>query len=154
MGLVNPRRLFTALATAEAITWTLLIVGMILKYVTRTTELGVRLGGGLHGFVFLMFALTVVVIGVDRRWAPRHVLLGLASTVVPWATLWFERHVERHHLVTDRWRLADEPARTLPERLVAWAVRRPVLAAVVGLAALAVVFAVLLVLGPPLPSRG
>ena len=50
---MSPKRLFSILAIAEAITWTMLIIGMVLKYVTQTTELGVRIGGGVHGFVFL-----------------------------------------------------------------------------------------------------
>ena len=50
---MTPRRLFRALALAEVVTWTLLLLGMVLKYGTETTDLLVRIGGGLHGFAFL-----------------------------------------------------------------------------------------------------
>ncbi len=36
---MSPRSLFLRLSQAEAVSWTLLILGMVLKYVTRTTDL-------------------------------------------------------------------------------------------------------------------
>lgn len=157
--LTNPRRLFRLLATAEVVTWTLLIIGMILKYVTETTELGVRVFGAIHGFVFLAYVIVALAVWVDHRWPTRTGLLALASAVPPWATLWFERWVERpgNGGLRETWRLAegakgDDAPRSLPERLVAAAVARPVLAVAIGLVAVTVAFSVLLVIGPPVPS--
>ena len=56
-------------AVAEAVTWALLLFGMFLKYVTETTELGVRVFGMLHGVVFIAYCLTTVVVAVDQRWS-------------------------------------------------------------------------------------
>ena len=50
--------LFRRVAIAEAITWALLLTGMFLKYVTETTELGVRVFGMVHGVVFIAYCLT------------------------------------------------------------------------------------------------
>ena len=63
---VSPRRVFGWVAVAEAITWALLLTGMFLKYVTETTEMGVSIAGPVHGFVFLLFVVTVVVVAVDQ----------------------------------------------------------------------------------------
>ena len=52
---MSPRQLFRALAVAEAVTWTLLLIGMVGKHALGVTELGVRIGGGVHGFVFLAY---------------------------------------------------------------------------------------------------
>ncbi len=41
---MTPKRFFTFFAIAETVTWTLLLIGMFLKYVTQTTEVGVRIG--------------------------------------------------------------------------------------------------------------
>lgn len=154
--LTNPRRLFRTVAAAEAVTWTLLIVGMVLKYVTRTTELGVRVGGALHGLVFLTYVVVALLVHVDHRWPARTGVLALASAVPPWATLWFERWVEHpgHGGLRETWRLREggDPPRSLPERVVAAAVRRPGLAVLAALVLVAVVFAVLLLLGPPVPQ--
>ncbi|MET0467620.1 MAG: DUF3817 domain-containing protein, partial [Aeromicrobium sp.] len=65
---MSPRRLFRTVAVAEAITWALLLTGMFLKYVTETTELGVRIGGMLHGVVFVAYVVTTVVVAIDAQW--------------------------------------------------------------------------------------
>ncbi|AKT50414.1 DUF3817 domain-containing protein [Arsenicicoccus sp. oral taxon 190] len=161
---MSPRLLYRRLARAEVVTWTLLIIGMVLKYATRTTELGVRVGGLVHGVVFLAYALVTVVVAVDRRWPAGTTVLGLVSAVVPYATVPFESYAERRRLLTDRWRLApggaprgdasggDAP-RTLPERVVAAGLARPLAAVLVAVVVVAVVTAVLLWLGPPVPQR-
>ena len=81
---------------------------------------------------------------------------ALGSAVPPWMTLWFERWIGRpgNGRLRETWRLGEggEPARSAPERLVAWAVRRPVVALALALVGIVVAFGVLLVIGPPVPS--
>ena len=145
----NPTRLFRTVATAEAITWALLLLGMLLKYGTETTELGVRIFGMLHGVVFIAYCLSTVVVAVDRRWTPARTLLGLASAVPPFMTIWFDRHVERRGGLADSWRLVSEaPARAV-ERPVAWLLRNPVQGGLAGLVALAALTGLALLVGPP-----
>ena len=81
--LTNPRRLFRLLATAEVVSWTLLIIGMVLKYVTDTTDLGVRVFGGIHGFVFLAYVVVTLAVWVDHRWPARTGILALALPATP-----------------------------------------------------------------------
>ncbi len=146
---MTPRSLYRTAAIAEAITWSLLLAGMFGKYVTKTTDLGVTIGGGLHGFVFLMFCAATVLVAIDQRWSASQILIGLAAAIPPLATVPFQRWAVRRGLVGDRWRLRSAPADTIAERTVGYAVSRPILASVViGMAAL-VVFGVLLMLGPP-----
>ncbi|MFW6599495.1 DUF3817 domain-containing protein [Propionibacteriaceae bacterium Y2011] len=149
---MTPKRLFTTLAFAEVVTWTLLLVGMALKYLTDTTELGVRIGGGLHGFVFLGYCVVTVLVGVSQRWHVGWILGGLLSAVVPYATIWFERQVTRRGMLGDTWRLGRGGAEPgwFGEHVVAWVLRHPVVAAVVAVVGVSVVFAVLLYLGPPI----
>ena len=52
---MSPKRLFRTLAFAEAVTWTVLIVAMILKYAAGV-DAAVLVGGSIHGFVFLAYA--------------------------------------------------------------------------------------------------
>lgn len=153
--MLTPPRLFRIVAIAEVTTWTLLIAGLIAKYVLRlgeTGELAVRLGGSVHGFVFLAYCVTTVLVGVDQRWGLGRVLLGLASAVVPYMTVPFERWVERQGLLREHWRLRNgtgDGGGTPLDPLVAFALRRPVLAAVLALIAVSIVFALLLQAGPP-----
>lgn len=148
---MSPRTLFRAAALAEVVTWTLLIVGMVLKYVTHTTEVGVRIGGGIHGFVFLAFVAVVLFSAVNHRWSARTTLVTLAAAVIPYATIAAERRLDRQGRLDGPWRLrvgGDEPVGVL-ERLQAWMLRRLLLAVGVAFVLVVVVFAVLLSLGPP-----
>ncbi len=145
----DPRRLFATVAAAEMVTWTLLLLGMLGKYVLGLGELGVRIGGALHGFVFLTYCLVTVLVAVDHRWHPGRLVLGLGSAVVPYATVPFEHSALRRGLLPRSWRLLAQPPRGPVEALVAAALRRPVVAAFVALVLVAAVFTGLLAVGPP-----
>lgn len=146
---MSPTRLFRVVATAEAITWAGLLSGMFLKYVTDTTELGVRVFGMLHGVVFIGYCLTTVVVAVDRRWTLGRTALGLVSAVPPFLTVWFDRHVERRGGLSPAWRLrADEPSRAV-DRPVAWLLRNPVRGLGAALVAVLALTGVALLVGPP-----
>ena len=147
--IARPARLYQVVATAEMVTWTLLLLGMLGKYVLDVGEWGVRVGGGLHGLVFLTYCLVTTLISVDQRWSPGRLLLGLASSILPYATLPFERYAERRDLLSDSWRLATQPPTAIRERVVAVGLRRPLLSTAVGAVLVAIVFAGLLMLGPP-----
>ena len=152
---MSPRRLFRLIAIAEAITWTLLIIGMILKYVTKTTDLGVSIGGALHGFVFLVYGATVLLIGVNQRWPIGTTLLGLVSAVIPYATIPFDLWADRTGRLDGAWRReagADPRDQRVLDRLTRWLVRHPILLVVVGGLVVVAVFTALLVVGPPVPK--
>ena len=65
----TPHGVFRAVAVTEAVTWGLLLTGMVLKYVTETTELGVQVFGMVHGVVFIAYCLF-------ESYADRRGLLG------------------------------------------------------------------------------
>ena len=146
---MSPRTTYRTLALAETVTWTLLLAGMFLKYAVGATDVLVRVGGGLHGFVFLAYCLATVLVGVDGRWSLRRTTAGLASAFVPFLTLPFERYAERSGGLAGRWRLRAEPAASVLERVVGAALRAPVAAAAAAVVVLAVVFSGLLAAGPP-----
>ncbi|MCA9859835.1 MAG: DUF3817 domain-containing protein, partial [Thermomicrobiales bacterium] len=50
-------RYYVLVAWIEALTWSGLLIGMILKYVTDTTERGVELFGPIHGLAFIVYVL-------------------------------------------------------------------------------------------------
>lgn len=147
---LGPGRLLRVLADAEAVTWALLLTGMVLKYVTDTTDLGVSIAGPIHGFVFLAYCVVTVVVGIDQKWGGRTVLLGLLSAIPPFVTIPFEKSVRRNDLAGRQWRLrSPEAATTAPERGLALVLRRPGASALVALVLVGAVFAGLLALGPP-----
>ncbi len=150
MTIPSPRRLFFAVATAEAVTWTLLLIGMFLKYVTETTELGVRIGGMLHGVVFIAYVLVSFAVWIDQRWPTKQGAVAMATAIPPLATLWTERWLDRDGHLGSSWRLRTKGAAvTAPEKLVSRALRRPGLAALGLAVAVAVLTALALLVGPP-----
>lgn len=142
-----PLQLFRRVAVAEAITWGLLLVGMFLKYATKTTDLGVRVFGLLHGIVFVSYCVSTVLVWVDQRWTAKRGVLGLLASIPPFFTLWFDRSAEKRGVLGHSWRLRSEAPGTLPERVAAWLIRRPVRGLVVGVAAIVVLTGVALVVG-------
>ncbi len=89
-------RIFRVLAIAEAFSWAALLVGMFLKWVTRTTELGVEIAGPIHGALFIGYgdhgAEPVAACSAGRsgwRCSPA------SPPCFPFATVWFERWAGR-----------------------------------------------------------
>ncbi len=155
---VSPRALYRVVATAEMVTWALLIAAMIGKYALGAPDWTMRIAGSLHGFVFLSYCVSTVVVWTDQRWPASKGILGLLLAAVPFATVPFERHVDRKGLLASQWRVApagtapqngQEPARTAAERLLAVILRWPILSALVLVVFVALLFTVLLNAGPP-----
>ena len=88
-------QLFRAVAVAEAVTWVGLLIGMYVKYVPETTEVGVQVFGPIHGGVFLLYVLVTLLTARRLRWSPGTVLLALAASVPPFATVAFEEWARR-----------------------------------------------------------
>jgi len=146
---MSPRLLFRRVAIAEAVTWALLLAGMFLKYVTETTELGVRVFGMVHGVVFVAYCLTTVLVAVDQRWSAGRTLLGLAAAVPPFFTVLFDRYAEKRGALADAWRLRAEDPTGPVQRIATWLIRNPARGAVAGLVAVAALTGVALLVGPP-----
>jgi integral membrane protein len=95
---VNPRTVVTAfrvVAVAEACSWLGLLIGMYVKYVPETSEIGVKIFGPIHGGIFVAYVLITVLTARVLRWSPALTLLALAASVPPLVTVWFERWATR-----------------------------------------------------------
>jgi integral membrane protein len=97
----NPHALFRALAILEAISWTLLIAGLVLR-AGADWALGVTIGGGIHGFIFLSYGATVILVALNNRWRVGPTALALVSAVIPYATipaeLWLPQRSSRRRV--------------------------------------------------------
>lgn len=89
-------RSFRVLAIAEAFSWAALLAGMFLKWVTRTTELGVQVAGPIHGVLFIGYGILALSLWRVQRWPFRVALFAGLSAVLPFATVWFERWAGSH----------------------------------------------------------
>ncbi|MCU1406743.1 MAG: hypothetical protein JWQ43_3046 [Glaciihabitans sp.] len=152
---MSPRLLFRSVAIAEAVTWTLLIVAMLLKYAVKADfgESAVSIAGFAHGLVFLAYALTVLIVGVNQRWRFGVLVLGAVSAVIPYAAIVFEVWAARSGRLSGPWHrtaTSDRRDHTWYARLLRWMLRHPVILVVGAVALLAVVMTILLVTGPPI----
>ena len=147
----TPARLFRALAIAEAITWTILISALIAR-AAGAPGIVVTVGGGIHGFVFLAYGATAILVAFNQRWSIGVAVVAIASAVIPYATIPTEIWLHRSGRLRGEWRLeeSDHPQdRTWYDRLMRWFLRRPwVLVAIIAVAVV-VLYVVLLLAGPP-----
>jgi integral membrane protein len=139
----TPRGLYRVLSIAEAITWTLLIIGLLAKYVVAPGENGdlvLRVTGTIHGFVFLSYGATAILVGINQRWKPLLTVGAVGTAVVPYATIPFDRWLEKHN---------DPRDDNWFDAVVRWMLRRPHLLGTLIVAAIVTLFVVLLIAGPP-----
>ncbi len=149
---LKPKDLFVVFAIAEAITWTLLILGLLAKAFTSIAPIVVTVIGGIHGLVFLGYGVTAALVGVNQRWSTGKIILGIALAIVPYATIPFERVQLKKETLEGEWRTtaSDHPKdNTWFDRLFRWFINRPVLLVLALLLVVAAIFAALLIVGPP-----
>ncbi|WEG09578.1 DUF3817 domain-containing protein [Microbacterium horticulturae] len=149
---ISPRGWYRTVAIAESITWTLLIAGMLLKYVAGLGSLPVLIGGSIHGFVFITYGMTAVLIGVNQRWSPARIVGAVATAIVPYATIPFDRWLERRGLLEGDWHLeaTDDPRDQFwTRRFLRWMLNHPVTLIVTFVVGIAVIMTALLLIGPP-----
>lgn len=147
----SPVRLFRVLAIAEAITWTLLISALIARAVGASPLL-VTAAGSIHGFVFLSYGATAVLLAFNQRWNPGVAALAIASAIIPFATIPVDLWLARTGRLDGEWRLTetDDPRdRTWYDRAMRWFLHRPWVLALLILIAIVVLFSILLLIGPP-----
>jgi len=147
----SPDRLYRVLAIAEAITWTILI-GAIIARAVGAPGIVVTIGGGIHGFVFLTYGATALLVAVNQRWHIGVAVLAIASAVVPYATIPMEIWLHRSGRLAGPWRLdaTDDPRdRRWYDRLMRWFLRRPWVLAALLVIAIVGLYVILLLAGPP-----
>ena len=148
----TPLSLFRTLAILEAVSWTLLIGALIARAVDAELALAVTIGGGIHGFVFLSYGATVILVALNNRWRAWPTIVGLVSAVVPYATIPTEIWLHRRGSLVGSWRLeqTDDPRdRAWYDRALRWFLRRPWALGLLIVAAVVVLYVSLLVIGPP-----
>ncbi|MCX6495983.1 MAG: DUF3817 domain-containing protein [Rhodoluna sp.] len=148
---MTPKKLFNTFAKAEAVTWTLLITALILR-ATGFDPVAVAIAGSIHGAVFLGYAVTAALTGVNQRWGFGKTTLAVALAIVPYATIPFEIRVAKNGSLDGSWRteVSEDPRdKGFIDRLFRWFIARPVILVVVIVVGLTALFSLLVTLGPP-----
>ena len=148
----SPRKAFLAFAFGEALTWSLLLGGLAFRALLGLPQGLLTTIGGIHGAMFLGYAVIASLVGVNQRWHWGRIVLGVFLAIIPFATLPFERNVENRNLLEGAWRLethGDPRDNNWFDRLFRWFLNRPALLAITMLAVVSAIFAALLIVGPP-----
>ncbi|GAA0501593.1 hypothetical protein Ade02nite_93800 [Paractinoplanes deccanensis] len=98
----QPYRVFRIAAVAEAFSWAGLLVGMYLKHIAGTTEMGVFIFGRVHGALFVVYIVAALWTARAERWSLLRTLVGLAASIPPFTSLIFERWVAKRRPASAR----------------------------------------------------
>ena len=147
----TPLSLFRTLAIAEAVSWTILIAALIVR-ATSDLAIAVTIGGGIHGFVFLSYGATAILVAKNQRWGIVPTAVAIASAIIPYATIPTEIWLHRSKRLVGAWRLeqtTDPRDAAWHDRLMRWFLLRPWVLGVLIALAIVVLYVALLVIGPP-----
>jgi len=80
--------LFRIAAFGEAIGWTLLIAGILIKhYVTPGNDTAVLIAGQIHGMIFFGYLVAALGLYPSLGWSRWRAMISLAASVPPYGTL-------------------------------------------------------------------
>lgn len=150
----SPKNLFRVLAIAEVFSWSLLIIGLILRWAAGL-EIATVIAGTIHGFVFISYGATAVLLTFHQRWNPAVAVLAIVSAIVPYATLPVDRWLARTGRLEGDWLLEvpEAPERRWYDAIMVWFLRRPWIFGALILAAIVAVYVIALWIGPPIPKN-
>ncbi|MGY2031110.1 DUF3817 domain-containing protein [Nocardia gipuzkoensis] len=81
---------FRFIAVLEAISWFLLIIGMVFKRIPEPVLWPVKVFGMTHGIVFVLFVISAIVAARELGWNLKTTALALLSSLPPFCTVLFE----------------------------------------------------------------
>ena len=149
---MQPFKLYKLFAIGEALTWSLLITGLLIRALFGVPPVVLTIVGGIHGAVFLGYGVSATLVGVNQRWSFGRIVAAISLAIVPYATVPFEKSVEKKGMLVGDWRTeksADPRDNNWFDSLFRWFIKRPALLVIVLLAVVVGIFSGLLFLGPP-----
>lgn len=148
----KPKDVFGTFARIEMFTWAMLITAIIARETIGVDGNVFFIAGATHGFAFIGYAVTAVLMGVNQRWPISRTALALLLAIVPFATHPFDRYLAKKSLMDGEWRIEgtkDPRDSTSFDRLFRWFIFRPVLLILTLLIFVISLFSFLIWLGPP-----
>jgi integral membrane protein len=90
---MTPREMLRLFTFLEGVSYLLLLlVAMPLKY-GFGLAIAVRIAGGVHGVLFLAFAMGLYQSQLEYRWPKRLTFSLLAASLIPGSLLWLDRKI-------------------------------------------------------------
>lgn len=149
---LTPHRVYSAMALAEMVTWTGLIIAMIARYGFGYEGRLFFVAGLSHGIIFIAYGITAIVVGLNLRWGAKTIAVALLAAIPPWTTLPFDRWLARKNKLAGPWRYehqGDPLDDGVIDRVLRFWLRHPVWFFVLIVTGMAALITVLLLVGPP-----
>lgn len=127
---ITPKSSYGFFAVAEMVTWAGLITAMIARYGFGYDGALFFVAGLSHGIIFLGYSAAAVIVGMNQRWPVGLGIFAIATAIIPFATVPFDRFLHRRKLLEGSWRYetTDDPWDNNPlDRLFRWFLRHPVI---------------------------
>lgn len=91
---MNELRILRLITFFEGISYLLLLfVAMPLKYLFEMPG-AVRVTGGVHGFLFVSYALALYQARVEQHWSTLRTLQLLVVSLIPGSLFWLDRRIQ------------------------------------------------------------
>ncbi|HYJ12451.1 MAG TPA: DUF3817 domain-containing protein [Thermomicrobiales bacterium] len=84
---MNSLRLLMIVTFAEAISWLGLLAGMVAKY-GFDNETGVSVMGPIHGFLFMLFVVLLLITQFQERWPISKTIVAFLESIPPFLGFW------------------------------------------------------------------
>lgn len=104
---MNALRVLMIITFAEATSWLGLLAGMIAKYGFDNAR-GVEIMGPVHGFLFMLFVVALLITHVQERWSFGKTILAFVESIPPFLGFWLgyrllqELHQQESQQVTSQ----------------------------------------------------
>lgn len=148
----TPKAIFGTFALIEMITWAVLISAIIARETIGISQNVFFIAGATHGFAFIGYSATAVLVSVNQRWPMLRGALAVLLAIVPFATVPFEKYLEKRQLLDGEWRTekSSNPLdKTKFDQLFRWFINHPAILILTLVVSVIGLFTFLLWLGPP-----
>ena len=148
----TPKAIFGTFALIEMITWAVLISAIIARETIGIAQNVFFIAGATHGFAFIGYSATAVLVSVNQRWPLHRGALAVVLAIVPFATVPFEKYLEKRQLLDGEWRTekSSNPSdKTKFDQLFRWFINHPAILILTLVVSVIGLFTFLLWLGPP-----
>jgi integral membrane protein len=148
----KPKDVFGTFARIEMFTWAMLIAAIVARATIGLEPNVFFIAGATHGFAFIGYATTAVLVAVNQRWPLGQTALAVVLAIVPFATYPFDRYLEKKKAMEGEWRIEgtkDPRDNTWFDKTFRWFIFRPVLLILLLVVFVVSLFMFLIWVGPP-----
>lgn len=82
---------FRKIGMFEGLSWLVLIVLTINKYVLDGSHTLVSIVGNIHGFLFVLYIVFMIIVGNKYKWGGMMYVIALVAAVLPFGTFVYDK---------------------------------------------------------------